>query len=940
MRWPYLLVLVTIVASIGPPLWGVGVLHAADLLGTLQPWRADVPHGFVPDNGQVSDTVNAVIPLRHEFARRLAHGDFGLWAPDQGSGIPLGTVPDLALLSPLSLPYYVLPAWWAPAAGKALEMAVAAGFMIGLLRRLGTGRVPAAVGAIVYMNSGFQVAWTNWPQTYVGAFIPMLFWAVERAVQLRAPRALVPVAVAVAMLLLGGFPAVTGHAVLAAGVYALLRVLGAGGRLRSRVGWLVALGGAVLLGIGLAALQMVPFLHRMLGLDLGYRSAVSGQHLPLEALVTSVIPWASGAYVDGVDLSDRNVVESLSFVGAAAAVLMVVAGVGGYRLGLPRGVRLALWGTLLVGGIMVYVGGPVLAAAETLLPPLFADNFVGRLRALLCFLAAVLAGLGAQVLVGPVSAPGSTAQGTAARPRLRELLHRTGPRAVFAAAVVAVLVATAGLASYSQAADAKELAYLKEQARLPVAVGLATVVLVTVVLVMAALSLPRRWRAVAVALLPVLAVVECLPVVWTFWPRIPRDEFYPVTPAHRYVLAHQGQDRVLLQQRVMEPGSTSFYGIRTVAAHQFFEPPWRELIVEADPLAFVAGRNTFPFFGASEATNRDVAISPIMDRLAATYYVTNPGRAALGRQPATPVLRGYRVDLVPGRPLEAPAPTGEVRAVRIWLAETAKAVGRGPAEIHLTVLAPDGSVLATGEHRADDPPASVNTGPVDIAVPQVRVPAGSVVRLELVGARAPLPLSLSSGKLAIAAVRAQDDGLRTVFADSGAVIYQRTRALPRLRWASHVDVVPDPEDRIIDLERGVPADTVVLSAPGPAAGGGAARVTPLPRADGGDQDQVSAQVDAQTAGYLVVADGLQDGWTATVDGTPAPLVDADHALVAVPVPAGRHRVQVRYDSPGWALGRGISAVSVLVCVGLLSMGRRRRGALPVRHARGRSAATL
>jgi len=105
------------------------------------------------------------------------------------------------LLSPLTWPYLVLPLWYAPALSKALEMAVAAGFTALFLRRLGAGRFAAVVGGLVYMNSGFQVAWTNWPQTLVGAFIPVLFWAVERAIQQRRAAALVPVALATAGLL-------------------------------------------------------------------------------------------------------------------------------------------------------------------------------------------------------------------------------------------------------------------------------------------------------------------------------------------------------------------------------------------------------------------------------------------------------------------------------------------------------------------------------------------------------------------------------------------------------------------------------------------------------------------------------------------------------------------------------------------------------------------
>lgn len=52
-------------------------------------------------------------------------------------------------------------------------------------------------------------------------------------------------------------------------------------------------------------------------------------------------------------------------------------------------------------------------------------------------------------------------------------------------------------------------------------------------------------------------------------------------------------------------------------------------------------------------------------------------------------------------------------------------------------------------------------------------------------------------------------------------------------------------------------------------------------------------------GFLVVSDALVPGWTALVDGKPAPLLKVDLAFRAVPVPAGAHVVEMRYN-PWWA----------------------------------------
>ena len=61
-----------------------------------------------------------------------------------------------------------------------------------------------------------------------------------------------------------------------------------------------------------------------------------------------------------------------------------------------------------------------------------------------------------------------------------------------------------------------------------------------------------------------------------------------------------------------------------------------------------------------------------------------------------------------------------------------------------------------------------------------------------------------------------------------------------------------------------------------------------------DGSSLGVQVDGP-GGFLVVSDALAPGWTARLDGKPAPLLRADLAFRAVPVPAGRHRVEMHYN---------------------------------------------
>jgi hypothetical protein len=77
----------------------------------------------------------------------------------------------------------------------------------------------------------------------------------------------------------------------------------------------------------------------------------------------------------------------------------------------------------------------------------------------------------------------------------------------------------------------------------------------------------------------------------------------------------------------------------------------------------------------------------------------------------------------------------------------------------------------------------------------------------------------------------------------------------------------------------------------PAAGGAALNVTDY-RAD-----RITLDVTAPRPGFVVLSDGFHPRWTARVDGRPAPVLRADHLLKAVPLPPGRHTLDLRFD-PG------------------------------------------
>jgi hypothetical protein len=74
--------------------------------------------------------------------------------------------------------------------------------------------------------------------------------------------------------------------------------------------------------------------------------------------------------------------------------------------------------------------------------------------------------------------------------------------------------------------------------------------------------------------------------------------------------------------------------------------------------------------------------------------------------------------------------------------------------------------------------------------------------------------------------------------------------------------------------------------------------------------RVGFEVDSPVPTLAVVAQTFHPGWRAWVDGVPTPIQRANHAFQAVPVPSGRHHVELTYAEPGFWLGLSISVSSL------------------------------
>src|SRR5918996_419979 len=200
-------------------------LSASDYLWTAAPWAGERPPDIraFGSNYELVDAVTQFQPWLEHSRERLPTPP--LWNPNVAAGRPYLANAQSAMLSPFSLPAYVLPFWWSLGVIAVLKVFVAAFGAYLLARALGMRFGGALMAGIVYAFSLYFLVWIAWPQTNVWALLPWLWLLTDRV--LRAPTLLSGAALAgvVALQFLGGHPESNFHLLAATVAFFAFRVV-------------------------------------------------------------------------------------------------------------------------------------------------------------------------------------------------------------------------------------------------------------------------------------------------------------------------------------------------------------------------------------------------------------------------------------------------------------------------------------------------------------------------------------------------------------------------------------------------------------------------------------------------------------------------------------------------------------------------------------------
>lgn len=249
---------------------------AADLTQSMSLTR--IEPGHAPGNQLQSDAVTQMQPWALFNREELAAGRFPLWNPRNGAGTPHFANYQSAVLSPFSVPFYVMPFKPALLLSALMKLVLLGLFTYLFLREIGCGWFAATIGGVAFQFAGHNALLLYFPHVGAMCALPMGLFFVERALQRmdealterRAARmfpALAGLTASLVMGLLAGNPEPFYFACWGIGVWIVVRLVGLWRKhastrevRRAVVQGTGKIALALLLGLGLAAFQVLPFL--------------------------------------------------------------------------------------------------------------------------------------------------------------------------------------------------------------------------------------------------------------------------------------------------------------------------------------------------------------------------------------------------------------------------------------------------------------------------------------------------------------------------------------------------------------------------------------------------------------------------------------------------------------------------------------------------------
>ncbi len=261
---PCLILLVLLNVVFFPVIWGSKTLiHSANDAPSIMPYGAYEQNKEFKQNRRSNDDGAPAWFAEPNYA--LLHNDYfklaipPLWNPYNGFGAPLLANMQSQPFNPLVLIACLNPS---PTTDDLFVLArlLLAGILTNFYLRRFIGPYGSIFGAVAFMLTGYMVMFINMPEISVSMWMPGLFLALELLAESISFNRIVLGGLFSAMILLGGMPEVAFLELFVGGIYFLVRVLTHQSNWKSRFRFFIAYAVSCLVGLGLAAPQILPFL--------------------------------------------------------------------------------------------------------------------------------------------------------------------------------------------------------------------------------------------------------------------------------------------------------------------------------------------------------------------------------------------------------------------------------------------------------------------------------------------------------------------------------------------------------------------------------------------------------------------------------------------------------------------------------------------------------
>ena len=905
-------------------------------------------------------------PLRTVAWNAIRHGELPLWTPLILSGYPLLSMAQIGLAHPLTWGYLLLPGHVAEQIYVLAPFLLAPMFTYCYLREIDRSPLASLLGALSFGYGGMMASplANNGLLPNAVMWLPLMLVAIERVRYRRILPCLLAATAAYSMSILTGVGQGFVYVSLLALVYALFLTLATAdadgksywARLQSPKQWrfLLVAAGAVLLSLGVAAFQILETaeaVRHSVRSVLSYEIFSQGSFAPL-ALVKSFV-WPG-----------LNFIDMTPYVPPLATALAIFAVCEHLRRKVIRDPRVLFWTATALGALVLMLGAHTpLYRAIYYLPILNWFRIPSRHATEWTLAMAVLAAFGWDAMAEKVRSW---------RTPYAPLNNLRSRAVIFLLAAATLLGVIWWLKIQSYQIASAPVSYL---------IWKTVFVLLTVSALWAGaavLSFRRRQTLLMITVL-LLCFIEPSAMVYRWWGNkgMPASRFATEAEATQYLKQFPAtENRVytrvaLTEQFESQPrfdcaDVSAVTGLQNVAG---YEPLIFDRYSRA--LGGVGPDSVLRFSAPSPDDSLLTAKSHVLDLLNTSFVVSYSNLAFIPEphmadgsiftdmrlpsevQPQTSATLSIAptecdsVLLVTSTANSVLTPQGATIA-RVRIHTTKGIVEREiKAGIDTAEWAHDRADVRAvikhdlapvfDSHQIEGPPefpAYRFKTLLKLDMPQ------RVTEVEISNVTQTVPLAIYAGSLInspsgneIALGFRPSDNWQPVYQKHETLILRNTRVQPRAWLVSEAEAVDSEEalqrirgEGATDFD---PKRTALLEVPRadlPPLPGGSPAANSSARVIQDEPTRLLIETSAPTASMLVVSEIFYPGWVASIDGQPARIFLTDYLLRGVALPAGQHRIEMRYTAPAARRGAIISAVTLLMIISLSIYAWRTRAA--------------